>query len=56
MAKKEKTAKHIEILLTVKINGKEVALNDDELSSILTQILQPTRTYSRPIFIQVYDA
>ncbi len=58
MTKKEKEleVKRIEIILTVKVNGKEVALNDDELSSILTQILQPTVTYSRPIFIQAYDA
>ncbi len=53
---KKDEVKHIEIILTVKVNGKEVALNDDELSSILTQILQPTVTYSRPIFIQAYDA
>ena len=54
--KKEKEVKHIEIILTVKVNGKEVALNDDELSSILMQILQPNVTYSRPIFIRGYDA
>ena len=53
---KKDEVRHIEIILTVKINGKEVALNDDELSSILTQILQPNVTYSRPIFVRAYDA
>ena len=51
-----KKAKRIEIILTVKINGKEVALNDDELSSILMQILQPNITYSRPVFVRAFDA
>ena len=57
MTKKEKSeVKNIEIMLTVKINGKEVALNDDELSSLLMQILQPNVTYSRPIFVRAYKA
>lgn len=46
----------IEIELTVKVNGEIVALNDDEVSSILEQILDSNVSYSEPVFVRVYDA
>ena len=48
--------KYIEILLTVKVNGEEVALNDDELSSLLDLITGAQTSYSVPVFVKAYGA
>ena len=49
--------KDIEITITVKVNGKEIKLTDDEVSALVEQLFQPTVSYSvKPVFVRLPEA